>query len=137
MVALTARTAGHWGKKMWFDKPSSAPHTLPSSPCWWEPIRSNVLEYAGLQKGPDGLLEQPSKLVITYIVRQGRSNALKEEDHLELVEALEELKRKNRWEVNIVTMERYTKEEQLRLAGRTTVSTADYATLAMRPESIS
>jgi hypothetical protein len=63
------------------------------------------------------------KPVISYLSRQewGR-RMLIQEDHDRLVEELYELERKYGWEVNVVSMERLTRDEQIRLAARTTVS---------------
>ncbi|KAG8897855.1 hypothetical protein FRB99_007871 [Tulasnella sp. 403] len=125
-AALTARSAAHRVnyKSTWYGKPSSATGALPGSSHWWEPIRHNVLEFVGLEKQANGLIERPSKPVITYISRQGRGRCLKEKDHDQLVESLQELERKHGWEVNIAQMERLPKNEQIRLAGRTTVIVA-------------
>jgi len=90
---------------------------LPGSPHWWAPVRSNMVQFAG---------EDPTKQynnVITYISRQewGRRK-LRQEDHEVLVTALNKLKEQYGYEVNIVSAENLTRDQQIRLAGRTTVS---------------
>ncbi|KAG8897980.1 hypothetical protein FRB99_007737 [Tulasnella sp. 403] len=127
-VALTARSTAHRvdSKLTWWGKPSSSTRMLPGSLHWWEPVRHNVLEYAGLEIQANGLFERPSKPVITYVDRQRQSpgRSLKPKDHDQLVESLHELERKHGWEVNIAQMERLPINEQIRLAGRTTVIVA-------------
>jgi hypothetical protein len=75
-------------------------------------------------------------VVITYISRQGSRRHLIHDDHDRLVSALQQMvKRKNeespglgrdrrarRWELNVVQAEKMTKEEQLRVIAKTTVS---------------
>ena len=63
------------------------------------------------------------KPVITYVSRQewGR-RMLKKQDHEGLVRELEALREKYGWEVNIVSMDKLSRDEQIRLAARTTVS---------------
>jgi hypothetical protein len=60
--------------------------------------------------------------VITYVSRQdwGR-RMLREVDHARLVEQLRLLGRRQGWEVNVVSLEKMKREDQIRLAGRTTV----------------
>ncbi|WVR05900.1 hypothetical protein IAU60_002926 [Kwoniella sp. DSM 27419] len=62
------------------------------------------------------------KPVITYISRQdwGR-RMLKKEGHESLVKELRELEKKYGWEVNIVSMDKLTRDEQIRLSARTTI----------------
>lgn len=59
-----------------------------SSEYWWEPIRRNLLSYFGLDA------EHDTKKVVTYIHRQSQpyGASLDEQDHLELVEALQKLR---------------------------------------------
>lgn len=82
--------------------------------------------------------EETERIVITYISRQDTRRHLIPEDHEALVENLEALvRRKNveimsmvhtgggtgkRWELNVVRAEKMTKDDQIRLAARTTVS---------------
>lgn len=82
--------------------------------------------------------EETEKIVITYISRQSSRRHLIPEDHEVLVENLEALvQRKNveitsrvntagiagkEWELNVVRAENMTKDDQVRLAARTTVS---------------
>ena len=62
------------------------------------------------------------KPVITYISRQewGRRELL-QRDHDELVKELNDLEKKYGWEVNVVSMDKIHRDEQIRLAARTTV----------------
>ncbi|WVQ97454.1 hypothetical protein IAU59_004567 [Kwoniella sp. CBS 9459] len=62
------------------------------------------------------------KPVITYVSRQewGR-RMLKKEGHDSLVKELKELEKKYGWEVNIVSMDKLSRDEQIRLAARTTI----------------
>lgn len=62
------------------------------------------------------------KPVITYVSRQewGRRMLIKK-DHEELVRELKELEKKYGWEVNVVSMDKLSRDEQIRLAARTTV----------------
>ncbi|WRT64161.1 uncharacterized protein IL334_001090 [Kwoniella shivajii] len=62
------------------------------------------------------------KPVITYVSRQdwGRRMLLKE-GHDSLVKELKELEKKYNWEVNIVSMDKLSRDEQIRLSARTTV----------------
>jgi hypothetical protein len=64
----------------------------------------------------------PSTPVITYVSRQdwGR-RMLRKKDHEVLVKELENLEKKYGWEVNIVAMDKLTRDEQIRLAARTTI----------------
>jgi len=112
---------------------------------WWEPVRAAVLQFAGapvasapsghaildfLQEDEDvdlGLdmeqLPMPRKVLITYISRQAaRHRKLVEDDHVRLVRALEELveKKGEKWELEVIVAENLTKDEQLRIAARTT-----------------
>ncbi|TYJ52838.1 hypothetical protein B9479_006561 [Cryptococcus floricola] len=60
--------------------------------------------------------------VITYVSRQdwGRRMLLKE-SHESLVHELGELEKKYGWEVNIVSMDKLSRDEQIRLSARTTI----------------
>ncbi|QRV98017.1 transmembrane protein [Ceratobasidium sp. AG-Ba] len=98
---------------------------LPGSVNWWAPVRRNVLNFIGAPEEEligaheDGT---PLKPVITYVSRQGWGRRmLKEKDHLGLVKALRELEAKYGYEVNIVKLDKMSRDEQLRLAGRTTI----------------
>jgi len=98
---------------------------LPGSAHWWAPVRRNVLKFIGVPAEElTGATEDgtPLKPVITYVSRQGWGRRmLKEKDHLGLVKALRELEAKYGYEVNIVKMDKMTRNEQLRLVGRTTI----------------
>jgi hypothetical protein len=104
---------------------------------WWDPVRRNVLRFAGVS---EHILDTGARafkrashgspraggvdeVVVTYISRQAVKRHLISEDHEGLVSALTELCERRGWELNIVAMERLSKEEQLAIAARTTVST--------------
>lgn len=120
-VVLGDRAAAMRGKPfVATERFASAAFELPGSAMWFEPVRSNVVEFAGLHRSEGGgTMHKP---VITYVTRQewGR-RMLKPEDHEGLVRALKRLERERGWEVNIVAMDKLTREEQFQLAGRTTV----------------
>jgi hypothetical protein len=94
---------------------------LPGSPYWWSTIRNNLIEFAGADS------QAPDSKVITYVSRQewGRRMLLSQ-DHDRLVKALEGLREQYGYEVNIVSMDKLTRQEQFRLAGRTSVSTSQF-----------
>ena len=96
---------------------ASEPFALPGSVDWWSTIRSNVIEFSGL----DG--SWPAhRPVITYISRQGWGRRmLIQKDHETLVEELYRLRDKYGYEVNVVSMDKLTRIQQLHLAARTTV----------------
>jgi hypothetical protein len=115
-------------------------------PGWWEPVRREVLRFSGvedaildlgnriekrasendkLKKVGQETLSTPFEMdeaVITYISRQGARRHLIPEDHDELVEALSELSARRGYELNIIQAENLTKDEQLEIMARTTVS---------------
>jgi len=97
-------------------------------------VRRNVLRFAGVS---EHLLDAGTRafkrasrgtprnggveeIVVSYISRQAVKRHLIPEDHDGLVDALKELCTRRGWELNIVAMERLTKEEQLAVAARTT-----------------
>jgi hypothetical protein len=104
---------------------------------WWEPVRTNVLRFAGVDVRKLDIGTRAFKrasrgsprtggvdeVVVTYISRQGVKRHLIPDDHAGLVRALTELCDRRGWELNVVAMERLSKEEQLKIAARTTVST--------------
>jgi len=104
-----------------YQRTASAAFGLPGSANWWQTIRNNVIQFAGLDPSVGG--GTTSKPVITYISRQewGR-RMLKPEDHERLVNKLRELEQQYGYEVNVVRPETMSKLEQIRLAARTTVS---------------
>lgn len=117
---------------------------------WWEPIRRQILRYAGVpeeiidrnlegfgavdpalkeaQPGPgvkevEPLAPQGNYApVVTYISRQSSRRRLTPEAHADLVEAVTLRSKKLGFEFVVVEAERMTKEEQFALAARTTVS---------------
>lgn len=111
---------------------------------WWSSIRNAILAFADAdipslsqEEETEGNIHadiadahshlvSPQNIVITYISRQGGHRHLIEEDHIDLVLALQELvKRKqsegNKWQLNVVQAERISKDEQVQLIARTTV----------------
>ncbi|KAG8912555.1 hypothetical protein FRC00_004262, partial [Tulasnella sp. 408] len=102
------------------------------SPHWWMPIRNNVVTFAAGEDA-DALVRAKKKRqepgltttppVITYVTRQQwGKRMLRDSDHAALVDKLHELKRDNEgWEVNVVQLEELSREEQIRLAAKTTV----------------
>jgi len=106
---------------------ASEAFTLPGSPNWWSTFRNNVIESTGLNASTGaGTRGNP---VITYISRQdwGR-RMLIQRDHEKLVEELYKLRDQYGYEVNVVSMDKLSPFEQLRLAGRTTVCTFYFPT---------
>lgn len=93
---------------------------MPGAPNFWEPLRRNVVEFAGADaKAGSGTQSKP---VITYVSRQdwGR-RMLRPADHETLVNALRRLENEHGYEINIVAMDLLTRDEQIRLAARSTV----------------
>jgi len=89
---------------------------LTGSPYWWSTIRNNLVQFAG------GDPLQSSRNVITYISRQDwTQRKLIPENHDRLVAALMKLQADYGYEINIVSMEKVSRDEQIRLAGRTTI----------------
>ncbi|KAF8891721.1 hypothetical protein BD779DRAFT_1670694 [Infundibulicybe gibba] len=104
---------------------------------WWSGIREAVLRFAGDkthidERGVEGIegqegLPLPDNVVITYINRQGVRRHLIQEDHDGLVAELEDLVRRKKvedgvdWELNIVQPELMSKDDQVKLIGRTTI----------------
>ncbi|EGN99971.1 hypothetical protein SERLA73DRAFT_53149 [Serpula lacrymans var. lacrymans S7.3] len=106
---------------------------------WWHNVRNALWRFAGVDESimdsTSGEFEQQDTVVVTYISRQSGRRHLIEEDHDGLVIALEELvERKNAersayegterprpWELNIIQAEKLSKDEQVRIAARTTV----------------
>lgn len=106
---------------------------------WWEPIRREVLRFAGVDQETldigmpkskpklgslEAIPQDNEDIVVTYISRQGARRHLIDEDHDALVEALTDMCMRKGWELNVVQAERLTKDQQLQLAARTTVSTS-------------
>ena len=126
-VVLADRAAACEGdpfKATW--RTASNTFELPGNENWWLPVRRSVLEYSGVPErwivGPDPGSEY-DKYVITYISRQdwGRRKLI-QEDHEVLVRELYDLRDRYGYEVNVVSMEKISRAEQILLAARTTVS---------------
>lgn len=99
---------------------ASEAFALPGSPNWWSTVRNSVIEYTGLNASTVGGTR--GRPVITYISRQewGR-RMLIQQDHDKLVEELYKLRDQYGYEVNVVSMDKLSRVEQLSLAGRTTI----------------
>lgn len=119
-----------------------------ASKWWWEPIRRQILRYSGVDEdtinrnleGHGAIDPADFKLgpgvadleplappgtytpVVTYISRQSSRRRLTADSHKDLVAALTERSKKIGFELVIVEAEKMTKEEQLALSARTTVS---------------
>ncbi|KAF9267597.1 hypothetical protein L218DRAFT_978133 [Marasmius fiardii PR-910] len=108
-----------------FLRTASVAFGLPGSSTvnWWRTIRNNVVRFTGLDplnaKIPEDATDTP---VITYASRQEwNKRMLKPEDHELLVKELYKLRDEHGYEVNIVSMDKITRQEQTRLSGRTTI----------------
>lgn len=109
--------AAHSPKYHTTRRPSAELFEIKASVHWWSPIRNNLIEFAG------GDPQAHGDKVITYVSRQGWGRRmLIPEHHDRLVKALEGLRDRYGYELNIVSMEKLSRQEQFRLAGRTTVS---------------
>lgn len=87
----------------------------------------------GVGKEAQRFLGVPETVVITYISRQRSRRKLTTEDHNRLVEELKRLverkneeaktdKKQKEWKLNVIEAERMTKDEQIQVAAKTTVS---------------
>lgn len=119
-VVFSDRVAAMHGKQYQVNQRIAAEaFNLKGSGYWWNTIRMAVLEYSKVRRSdiPD------DKNVITYVSRQqwGR-RMLRQDDHFRLVARLEKLRQSHGYEVNIVDFDKMTRNEQIRLAARTTVS---------------
>lgn len=120
-VVLADRSAAMLGYNYLRTQSTAAePFALPGSVNWWMTIRNNVIRFTGLQGDVgEGTTDTP---VITYISRQGWGRRmLIQEDHERLVRELENLRDTYGYEVNVVSMDKLSRTEQLQLAARTTV----------------
>lgn len=129
-VVLADRAAAGEGdpfKVTW--RTASNAFELPGSLYWWSPIRRAVTEFAGLPlsliagEGVDPATKaENEQFVITYVSRQewGRRMLLSE-DHNRLIQELNRLHDVYGYEVNVVSMDKLPRSEQIALAGRTTV----------------
>lgn len=121
-VVLADRSGAMRGKEFTAtERTASEAFSLISSRPWWSPVRANLVEFVGLNRSVgSGTQDRP---VITYVSRQdwGR-RMLIPADHDRLVEELHGLERQYGYEVNIVSMDKLTRAEQIRLSAKTTVS---------------
>jgi len=122
-VIFTDRAAAvHGSNYKATGRTASEPSALPGSAHWWSTMRASVIRVCGLDSDIVGDMAQTP--VITYISRQdwGR-RMLIPEDHERLVEELYKLRDTYGYEVNVVSMDKLTRAEQITLAARTTVRT--------------
>ena len=125
-VILADRAAAMKGSNfLRTDRTASEPFALPGSVYWWNTVRGNVIEAAGLNR--DTGYGTRSTPVITYVSRQewGR-RMLIQKDHERLVAELYKLRDTYGYEVNVVSMDKLSRKEQFQLAARTTVSTPPF-----------
>ncbi|KIY49993.1 hypothetical protein FISHEDRAFT_40033 [Fistulina hepatica ATCC 64428] len=103
-----------------YQRTASAVFALPGPKTWFLSIRNNVVGFAGID--PKAGSSSTSTPVITYVSRQewGRRMLIKE-DHEKLVQELEKLCDTHGYEVNIVSMDKLSRLQQLQLAARTTI----------------
>lgn len=93
---------------------------LPGPDDWWEPVRKSIV---AASIGGRGGMALPTLPVITYISRQhADKRRFKAKEHAELVKGLEELALDGQVEVNIVEWETMSRQNQIAVASRTTVS---------------
>ncbi|KIM64039.1 hypothetical protein SCLCIDRAFT_116178 [Scleroderma citrinum Foug A] len=120
-VLISDRAAAMRGKNYHeTSRPSSEAFSLPESSHWWVPITTSVMEFAGLDEA--SIVATSTPPVITYVSRQtARGRMLMTEHHNRLIEELYELRDKYAYEVNVVSMEKLSREEQIGLAARTTI----------------
>ena len=125
-VVLADRAAAMNGEMfLRTQRTAASAFSLPGSVNWWTAIRNNVVGFSILDEhaGAAAVQGVPTRPVITYISRQGwNRRMLIQEDHERLVEELYKLRDMYDYEVNVVEMDKLTRVEQFRLAGRTTVS---------------
>ena len=135
-VVLADRAAAMNGEMfLRTQRTAASAFSLPGSVNWWTAIRNNVVGFSILDEhaGAAAVQGVPTRPVITYISRQGwNRRMLIQEDHERLVEELYKLRERYGYEVNIVTPEKLTRSEQLKLAGRTTVSLSSFSSVANR-----
>ncbi|KAF4571671.1 Glycosyltransferase 61 catalytic domain-containing protein [Pleurotus pulmonarius] len=134
-VILEDRSAVMYGYNFQrFQRISSVPFGLPGSVHWWMTIRHSIVSFAGVdvaygeaktlgnhthQRVGESTSDTP---VITYISRQdwGR-RMLIPADHDKLVKELYKLRDDYGYEVNIVSMDKMSRQEQITLAAKTTI----------------
>ena len=97
---------------------------------WWEPVRRRVLNFVNVPQSqldlfkvdePERLLPN-DKIIVTYVDRQSVRRHLIHEDHELLVKSLREMCARRGWELIIMKGEALSKDEQLHIASKTTVS---------------
>jgi len=90
---------------------------LEASPNWWTTIRAALTNFTGYNP-----IQHSQTPVITYVSRQGWGRRmLRPTDHEKLVAALYGLREKHGYEVNVVSLDKMSRAEQIKLAARTTV----------------
>jgi hypothetical protein len=96
---------------------------LEASPHWWATVRVALTKFAGHK--PNRHKQRP---VITYVSRQGWGRRmLRPADHEKLVAALDRLQKRHGYEVNVVSLDKMSRAEQIKLAARTTVCSLSHA----------
>ncbi|KAG8906628.1 hypothetical protein FRB99_006416 [Tulasnella sp. 403] len=122
IAVLTERTAAMRGENFGaHQRVAALTDQLPGNAHWWAPIRTSMLEWAGLERRHSGLIEKAEKPVITYIIRRGIGRALNNLDHRKLVQSLKELEETYGWEVNSLALDSLKNPEAVKLIGRTTI----------------
>jgi hypothetical protein len=136
LVLLTDRSAAHRGETCGSKTQRIAAEAfeymlttggLDSHGAWWQPLRHSLQHFAGGVSYPhtaSTYLDAP--ILITYISRQAVRRHLLEEDHTTLIQAIEAMVQRNvlqgsKWTFEVVMPEDLTLDEQVILAGRTTV----------------
>lgn len=109
---------------------------------WWEPIRRAVVSFTGVDEmtvnigaRAHGVIDERDQMKgiplsarpfqnveVTYINGQGSDHRLIDDDHDYLVAALRDLCSTRGWEFNVIVVDELTREEQIRIMARTTVS---------------
>lgn len=107
-----------------FDPTATQPwHRQHTHPIGRNPLRvTSEQQQQQLAANPQGKPAGDYKPVVTYISRQSSRRRLGKDSHEDLVRALEAKRDEMGFELHIVEAERLSREEQLALAGRTTVS---------------
>lgn len=109
-----------------FQRTAAVPFGLPGPGVldWWMPIRNNIVQFAGvdLEKEQEEQGLTVTVPVITYVSRQDWTRRKLLQDHHEnLVRELYKLRDEHGYEVNVVSMDKLSRQEQIRLASRTTI----------------
>lgn len=123
-VVFADRAAAiHGNMEMQTGRTAAEAMELDASPHWWTTIRAALVKFAGYEPS------QHSRIpVITYVSRQGWGRRmLRPADHEKLVAALYDLQKKHGYEVNVVSLDKISRADQIKLAARTTVCNLNHA----------